>query len=84
MMKKVFYMCGAALSEYIESGTDRDERHLKSIYVRENIACTSKVELPYYSVDNYPVVCSNPQWSSIQNAMPAPNNPTFSDVSERL
>ena len=25
MMKKVSYMCGAALSEYLESGTDRDE-----------------------------------------------------------
>lgn len=42
---------------YIVLGTDGDERHLKSIYVRENIACTSKVELSYYSVDNYPVVC---------------------------
>ena len=57
MMKKVSYMCGAALSEYLESGTDRDERHLKSIHVRENLSCSSKVELPYYSVDNYPVVC---------------------------
>ena len=57
MMQKVSYMCGAALSEYAGSGNDRDERHLKTIYVRENIACTSKIELLYYSVEKYPVVC---------------------------
>ena len=37
MKKVVSSMCGAALSEYIESGTDWDERHLKSISVRENM-----------------------------------------------
>ena len=57
MMQKVSYMCGAALTEYVGSGNDRDERYLKSIYVRENISCTSKIELPYFSVDNYPIVC---------------------------
>ena len=54
MMK---YMCGAALSEYTGSGEDRDEQHLKSIYVRENLACRSIIELPYFSVENFPIIC---------------------------
>ena len=30
---------------------------LANIYVRKNISCASKIELPYYSVDNYPKIC---------------------------
>ena len=50
-------MCGAAISEYVGTGADRDEKYLKSIFVRENISCASKIELPYYSVDFYPKIC---------------------------
>ena len=57
MMNKITYMCGAALSEYQASRNDRDERHLKTIFVKENLSCSSKIEIPYFSVDNYPIVC---------------------------
>ena len=54
---KLNYMCGAAISEYMGTGTDRDEKYLKSIFVREDISCARKNELPYYSVDFYPQIC---------------------------
>ena len=56
MMGKVSYMCGSVLSEYLVTENDRDEKYLKTLFVRENISCSSKVELPYYSVDFYPKV----------------------------
>ena len=57
MMEKVMYMCGSILSEFLGNGADKDERFLQSIFVRENISCSSKMELPYYSVECYPIVC---------------------------
>ena len=50
-------MCGSVLSEYLGTGNDRDEKHLNSIYVRENISCSSTIELPYYSMDHFPKIC---------------------------
>ena len=46
-----------ALSEYLGSGGDKDEQLLKILFVRENLSCSSKMELPYYSIDHYPAVC---------------------------
>ena len=57
MMGKITYVCGAALSEYLGTGGDKDERFINSIFARENISCTSKIELPYYSVDHLPKIC---------------------------
>ena len=57
IMQKVQYLCGASLSEYNGPGNDRDEEMLKLIFVRENISCSSKIELPYYSVEHFPRVC---------------------------
>ena len=57
MISKLSYMCGSVLSEYLGTGNDRDEKYLKSLFVRENISCSSKIELPYYTVDFYPKVC---------------------------
>ena len=57
MIQKFDYVCGATLSEYMGSGGDRDEEILKVIFARENLSCSSKIELPYYGVDHYPVVC---------------------------
>ena len=56
MISKVSYMCGSVLSEYLGTGNDRDERYLKTIFVRENI-CSSSIELPYYTVDAFPKIC---------------------------
>ena len=57
MMGEITYVCGAALSEYLGTGGDKDERFINSIFARENISCTSKIELPYYSVDHLPKLC---------------------------
>ena len=50
-------MCGSVLSEYLGTGNDKDEKYLKTIFVRENISCSSKIELPYYTVDIFPKIC---------------------------
>ena len=47
-------MCGFVLSGYMGTGNDKDEKLLQIIYVRENTSCSSKIELPYYTVDVYP------------------------------
>ena len=57
MMGKLTYVCGAAISEYVGTGADRDERFLNSVYARENISCASKIELPYYSVEYLQKIC---------------------------
>jgi len=49
------YKCGASPAEYVGAG-DRDKKFL-SIFFRENISRTSKMELPYYSIDCYLIVC---------------------------
>ena len=57
MVKKLDYVCGASLSEYMGTGGDKDEQLLKVIFVRENLSCSSNIEVPYYGVDHFPVVC---------------------------
>ena len=49
-------MCVAlfsVLSEYQGTGCDPqgEIEMLKRVYIRENLPCASKIELPYYSVD---------------------------------
>ena len=56
MMGKVTYMCGAC-AEFMVNGSDKDERFLNTVFVRANISCKSKIELPYHSVACYPLVC---------------------------
>ena len=57
MMKKVPYVCEASLSECVGNGRDPDEKFLSRVFVRENISCSSKIELPYFSVEAYPILC---------------------------
>ena len=57
LIAKLNYVWGAAISEYMGTGADRDEKYLKTIFVRENLSCASKIEIPYYSVDNYAKIC---------------------------
>ena len=57
MISKVSYVCGSILFEYLGTRNDRDEKYLKNIFVRANISCSSKIELPYFTVDFYPKVC---------------------------
>ena len=57
MISKVSYIYGSVLSEYLGTGNDRDEKYLKTLFVRENISWSSNIELPYYTVDVYPKIC---------------------------
>ena len=58
MLSKVSYMCGSVLSKYLGTGNDKDEKYLKTIFVRENISFSRKIELPYYTVDVFPKICN--------------------------
>ena len=59
LITKFSYVCGSVLSEY--QGTGRDPQGeiemLKRVYIRENLSCDSKIELPYYSVDFFKKIC---------------------------
>ena len=44
-------MCGASLSECVGNGGDPDEKFLSRVFIWENISCSSKIELPYFSVE---------------------------------
>ena len=57
MIEKLDYVCGSVLSEYEGTGNEKDRKLLNNIHVRENISCSSKIELPYYSVDHFPKIC---------------------------
>ena len=57
MISTVAYMCGSVLSEYIGTGNDKDQKFLQTIHVRENVSCSRKTELPYYTVDIYLKIC---------------------------
>ena len=39
MISTVAYMRGSVLPEYMDTGNDKDEKCLQTIYVRENISC---------------------------------------------
>ena len=56
---KFSYVCGSVFSEYLGTGGERNnEKEVAAkVYIRENISCTSKMELPYYSIDFFPKVC---------------------------
>ena len=57
LVEKLDIVCGSVLSEYEGTGNEKDRKLLNNIHVRENISCSSKIELPYYSVDHFPKIC---------------------------
>ena len=57
MVEKSDFVCGSVLSKYEGTGSEKDQKLLNSIYIRENISCSGKIELPYYSIDNFPKIC---------------------------
>lgn len=59
MLAKFSYVCGSVLSEYQGTGGElKTEREIfKKVFVRENLSCVSKIELPYYSVAFYKKIC---------------------------
>ena len=45
------------LAEYDGPCSHAEEKLRDRVFLRENLSCASKVELPYYSVDFYKAVC---------------------------
>ena len=57
-LSKVTCIRGSSLSEYLgHNGNRDDERVQKRVFVRENLSCLSKIELPYFSVESYKPIC---------------------------
>ena len=59
MISKFSYVCGSTLSEYQGTGGEpKIQREIfQKVFVRENLSCVSKIELPYYSVPFYKKIC---------------------------
>ena len=56
-LSKIIYICGSNRSEY-EGPEEREEQKIReTVYTRENLSCSSKVELPNFSVDHLKPVC---------------------------
>ena len=53
----VEYICGSILSEYSRDESNKDLLILKAVFVKENLACSINIELPYYSCDFLKVIC---------------------------
>ena len=53
MISTVAYVYGSVLSECMGTGNDKYKKFLQTIYARENISYSSKIELLYYTVDIY-------------------------------
>ena len=53
MISTVAYVYGSVLSECMGTGNDKYKKFLQTIYARENISYSSKIELLYYTADTY-------------------------------
>ena len=51
------YVCGSSFKEFLGDTNNRDTTTFALVFARENLSCTSNVELPYYSCDNLKPVC---------------------------
>ena len=51
--KDIVYLCVGTLREIAENEGDTDSFIKDKVFFRENIACSTQIELPYYSVDTY-------------------------------
>ena len=68
------YICGSRIQEATECSADDNNTDVyikDKIFVRENLDCTSKIELPYYSVGKYKDVCV--YCGCEENIVPSPN-----------
>ena len=51
------YVCGSSFKDFLGDTNNRDTTTFPLVFPRENLRCTSNVELPYYSCDNLKPVC---------------------------
>ena len=55
-LNDLLYVCGGSLKE-ISADEDPNVHISDKVFVRENLCCTSLIELPYYSVGIYQNIC---------------------------
>ena len=53
-VEKLDFVCWSILSEYEGTGNEKDRKLSNSIYVRESISCSSKIELPLLLCWSFP------------------------------
>ena len=50
------YICGGSFNEIHVSNTNKDSKISENIFTRENLSCSSNIEIPYYSA-GYKNIC---------------------------
>ena len=53
----ILYICGTPLNKIDENEENRDKHVLDKVYCRENLNCSSKIEIPYYLCKGYKAIC---------------------------
>ena len=60
-MKRIFnnfqYVCGTVFHDIPIDERNRDTLILELLHCRENLSCTSPIEIPYYSCKIFPKIC---------------------------
>ena len=56
-LSKIIFICGSTLAEYDGPCSREEEKLLERVFVRENLSCTSNIEIRYYPVDFFKPVC---------------------------
>ena len=51
------YVCGSSFQEFLGDTSNRDNTIFERVFVKENLSCSSNIELPYYSCENLKPVC---------------------------
>ena len=60
VLDDIIYTCGMGLQECIPDDISDDEKQshvLSSVFVRQNMNCDSRIEIPYYSSECFSSVC---------------------------
>ena len=75
LMNDMIYVCGVLIREIPEDDIDGDKSILENIHIRENLSCTSNIEIPYYSAKIFKPRCIICGTASIEYLLP--NDPMF-------
>ena len=60
VLDDIIYTCGMGLQECIPddiSDAEKQSHVLSSVFVRQNMNCDSRIEIPYYSSECFSSVC---------------------------
>ena len=51
------YFCGSSFKEFLGDKDNSDGTIFEKVFVKENLSCSSNIELPYFSCDNLKPIC---------------------------